>query len=137
MRQAAAGGPVTGVPARQLPLPDLLRELASVHRTRHEAVRHGSDHALGHHNSRMAELEDEYLRRFPEREVDPHRLAEGARERASRQGRPAYARTGAEQPWDPEDLVAAEGRDLTPANIERARRRLAAEGPAAIGKTVP
>lgn len=137
MRQAAAGGPATGVPASQLPLPDLLRELASIHRTRHEAVRHGSDHALYHHNARMAELEDEYLRRFPEREVDPYRLAAGARERARRHGQPAGVRTGAEQPWDPEDLVAAEGRDLTPANIERARRKLAEEGAAAIGKTVP
>lgn len=80
---------MTGVPASQLPLPDLLRELASIHRTRHEAVRHGSDHALGHHNLRMAELEDEYLRRFPEREVDPQRLADGARERAYRPGRTA------------------------------------------------
>jgi hypothetical protein len=46
-------------------------------------------------------------------------------------------RTGAEQEWDPEDLVAAEGRDPTPANIERARRELAEDGPAAIERTVP
>jgi hypothetical protein len=47
------------------------------------------------------------------------------------------ARTGAEQPWEPEDLVAAEGKDPTPENLAEARRRLAEEGPAAIEKTVP
>lgn len=46
-------------------------------------------------------------------------------------------RTGAEQPWDPEDLAVAEGRDPTPRNIERARRELQELGPAAIEKTVP
>jgi hypothetical protein len=47
------------------------------------------------------------------------------------------ARTGAEQPWDPEDLAVAEGRDPTPANVERARRKLERDGAAAIEKTVP
>jgi hypothetical protein len=46
-------------------------------------------------------------------------------------------RTGAEQPWDPEDLAVAEGRDPTRANVERARRELTELGPAAIEKTVP
>lgn len=46
-------------------------------------------------------------------------------------------RTGAEQPWDPEDLAAAEGRDPTPENIRRAEKELKDEGPAAIEKTVP
>ncbi|HEX6077778.1 MAG TPA: hypothetical protein VFZ32_21285 [Micromonosporaceae bacterium] len=46
-------------------------------------------------------------------------------------------RTGADQPWDPEDLAVAEGRDPTPENVERARRRLAEEGPSAIERTVP
>ncbi|MEU3456353.1 hypothetical protein ABZ671_22565 [Micromonospora sp. NPDC006766] len=46
-------------------------------------------------------------------------------------------RTGGEQPWDPEDLVLARGQDLTPQNIERARRDLAELGRAAIEKTVP
>ena len=46
-------------------------------------------------------------------------------------------RTGADQPWDPEDLAVAEGRDPTPENVERARRQLEREGPAAIEKTVP
>jgi hypothetical protein len=46
-------------------------------------------------------------------------------------------RTGAEQPWDPEDLAEAEGKDPTPENVSRAARKLAEEGPAAIDKTVP
>ncbi|MEH0845422.1 hypothetical protein V6U81_23815 [Micromonospora sp. CPCC 205711] len=46
-------------------------------------------------------------------------------------------RTGAEQPWEPEDLVMARGQDLTPENIERARRDLAEQGRAAVEKTVP
>ncbi|MEV6812767.1 hypothetical protein [Micromonospora sp. NPDC051296] len=46
-------------------------------------------------------------------------------------------RTGAEQPWEPEDLVMARGQDLTPENIERARRELNELGRAAIEKTVP
>ena len=46
-------------------------------------------------------------------------------------------RTGADQPWDPEDLAVAKGQDPTPANVERARRELAERGPAAIEKTVP
>jgi hypothetical protein len=50
--------------------------------------------------------------------------------------RPVY-RTGADQPWDPEDLAVAEGRDPTPENIERARRILERDGPAAIERTVP
>lgn len=59
---------------------------------------------------------------------------------AGETGRPAgwaRFRTGAEQPWDPEDLAVAEGRDPTPENIERARRELEKYGPAAIERTVP
>jgi hypothetical protein len=58
---------------------DLLRELRTTHRTRHETLRHGSDHALARHTQRMEELECEYLARFPEREVDPERERQGAR----------------------------------------------------------
>jgi hypothetical protein len=46
-------------------------------------------------------------------------------------------RTGAEQPWDPEDLAVAEGADPTPEHVERARRELTEQGRAAIEKTVP
>jgi hypothetical protein len=47
------------------------------------------------------------------------------------------ARTGAEQPWDPEDLAEARGEDPTPRNVERARRELDEEGPSAVERTVP
>jgi hypothetical protein len=52
-------------------------------------------------------------------------------------GRSPIIRTGAEQPWDPEDLAVAEGRDPTPKNVERARRELEELGPAAIERLVP
>jgi hypothetical protein len=66
--------PEWGVPPEQLTDDDLRRELASIHRTRNDTLRHGSDDALAEHNRRMAELESEYLQRFPEREVDANRL---------------------------------------------------------------
>lgn len=50
---------------------------------------------------------------------------------------PDNIRTGAEQPWEPEDLVMARGQDVTPENLEQARRDLAELGRAAIEKTVP
>ncbi len=52
-------------------------------------------------------------------------------------GEEPVVRTGADQPWDPEDLAVAEGRDPTPENVERARRELEKDGPAAIERTVP
>lgn len=63
-----------GVDPAQLDADDLLRELRSLHDTRHETFRHGSDDALNNHDRRTRELEEEYLRRFPQREVDPARL---------------------------------------------------------------
>jgi hypothetical protein len=72
------GDDVLGVDPAELTNDDLLRELASVHETRHETLRHGSESALMHHNRRMAELEGEYLRRYPQREVDANRLRDGS-----------------------------------------------------------
>jgi hypothetical protein len=46
-------------------------------------------------------------------------------------------RTGAEQPWEPEDLTVAQGHDPTPGNVDRARRELEREGPTAVEKIVP
>jgi hypothetical protein len=127
-----AGGELIGIPASGLATGDLLRELASVHRTRHATLRNGSEQALAHHDARMAELEQEYLRRFPGREVDPERLSAGVRAR-----RTADRRTGAEQTWDPEDFAVAAGRDPTPENIEWARAEMARDGAAAIERLVP
>lgn len=72
----------TGVPAAELSEDDLDRELAQLHRTRHDTFKHGSAQALTRHSERMRELEEEYLSRHPEREIDDERLREGARERA-------------------------------------------------------
>jgi Family of unknown function (DUF6158) len=60
---------------------DLLRELGNLYDTRFGTLRHGSDQALAEHTRRTAELEAEYIRRFPTREIDPERLREGARVR--------------------------------------------------------
>jgi len=68
-----------GVPASRLSDEDLRREMASLHRTREDTFKHGSQQALECHIHRTAELEEEYLVRFPEREVDPRRLRAGAR----------------------------------------------------------
>jgi len=63
-----------GIDPAQLGEDDLLRELRSLHRTRLDTLRHGSEAALDTHLRRTAELETEYLARHPGREVDPHRL---------------------------------------------------------------
>ena len=63
-----------GVDPADLSSEDLLRELHQLHATRNETLRHGSDDALANHNRRLVELESEYLRRYPQREVDPGRL---------------------------------------------------------------
>ncbi|MET7684820.1 hypothetical protein [Streptomyces sp. NPDC005423] len=46
-----------------------------------------------------------------------------------------HARTGTEVA--PEDLVLAAGRDLSPENLDWARRRIEADGPAALDKLLP
>ncbi len=66
--------PTLGIEPAVLSNEDLLRELRSLHETRHDTFRHGADDALANHDRRTAELEREYLRRFPDREVDPQRL---------------------------------------------------------------
>ena len=70
---------MSGVPPENLAETDLLRELEHLHTTRHGTFLHGSPDALREHSSRTAQLEHEYLRRHPEREVDPARTRSGAR----------------------------------------------------------
>ncbi|MEN3540478.1 MULTISPECIES: DUF6158 family protein [Microbispora] len=72
-----------GVDPRDLGDEDLLRELRHLHETRSETLFHGSDDALERHTSRTQELEGEYLARYPDRQVDPERLREGARQRSA------------------------------------------------------
>ena len=50
---------------------------------------------------------------------------------------PPLIRTGAEQPWEPEDLAVAQGKDPTPQNVARAKAELERDGAAAIERTVP
>jgi hypothetical protein len=68
-----------GVPAAELADGDLIRELAQLHRTRHDTFLHGAESAVLHHTSRMTELEAEYLARHPDRPVDARRTRAGAR----------------------------------------------------------
>ena len=70
-----------GVDPRILAEDDLLRELLHLHETRTETFLHGPDDALARHTSRTQELESEYLRRHPVRDIDPGRLREGGRTR--------------------------------------------------------
>ncbi|MEU5566661.1 DUF6158 family protein [Micromonospora musae] len=63
-----------GVDPAELPDEDLIREIHSLHRTRLDTLRHAADSALAHHLRRTAELETEYLARYPSREIDPSRL---------------------------------------------------------------
>jgi hypothetical protein len=67
----------TGVPASDLSAEVLERELHHLHETRNDTFRYGSDDALAAHTQRTSELEAEYLRRHPEREVDPRRTRDG------------------------------------------------------------
>jgi LPS sulfotransferase NodH len=71
-----AAGSEAGIDPAGLADEDLLRELASLHRTRLDTLRHGPDAALATHLRRTAELETEYVARHPGREVDPSRLTQ-------------------------------------------------------------
>ncbi|MDQ0945362.1 hypothetical protein QFZ67_007067 [Streptomyces sp. V1I1] len=73
--------PGQGIDPTRLDDHDLLRELETIHRSRHDTLLHGSPAALNAHNIRMAQLEGEYLRRHPERPVSPGRTRAGARAR--------------------------------------------------------
>lgn len=75
------GTTMTGVDPDRLDDQQLMRELETIHRTRHDTLLHGSNDALRAHNDRMAKLEGEYLRRNPDRFVAPSRTREGARVR--------------------------------------------------------
>ncbi|KUN61241.1 DUF6158 family protein [Streptomyces canus] len=75
------GTTMIGVDPSRLDDQQLMKELETIHRTRHETLLHGSNDALSTHNERMARLEGEYLRRNPRRTVAAGRTREGARDR--------------------------------------------------------
>ncbi|MFJ4466086.1 DUF6158 family protein [Streptomyces sp. NPDC089424] len=75
------GTTMTGVDPDRLDDQQLMKELETIHRTRHDTLLYGSNDALRVHNDRMAQLEGEYLRRNPRRFVAPGRTRDGARER--------------------------------------------------------
>ncbi|MFD8484418.1 DUF6158 family protein, partial [Streptomyces sp. NPDC059712] len=72
---------MTGVDPGRLDDQQLMKELETIHRTRHDTLLYGSNDALRAHNDRMARLEGEWLRRNPRRPVAAGRTREGARER--------------------------------------------------------
>jgi len=69
-------GSETGIDPAGLADDDLFRELASLHRTRLQTLRHGPDAALANHLRRTEELESEYLARYAGREIDASRLTQ-------------------------------------------------------------
>ena len=73
---------MTGVPAAQLSDEALERELKHLHETRHDTFLHGSEDALHFHTARTTEMEEEYLRRNPDRVLDARRTRHGSRELA-------------------------------------------------------
>lgn len=77
----SAGSDTTGIDPARLDDETLLRELTYTHEKRNDTFLHGSDDALAAHTARQEALEAEYLRRFPQRDVNPGRTREGARER--------------------------------------------------------
>ncbi|MER5462219.1 DUF6158 family protein [Streptomyces sp. NPDC002668] len=76
-----AGGRRRGVGPADLDDQQLLRELETIHRTRHDTLLHGSQNALVAHSIRMTELEAEYLKRHSDRPAASGRTREGARAR--------------------------------------------------------
>jgi hypothetical protein len=69
-----------GVSPDQLTDDDLRRELTHLHETRHDTVLGGSESALHTHTRRMLELEQEFIRRFPDDAApDPLRTRAGSR----------------------------------------------------------
>ena len=71
---------MTGVPADRLSDEALERELKHLHETRHDTFLHGSEDALQFHTQRTTELEEDYLRRNPDRVIDARRTRHGSRE---------------------------------------------------------
>ena len=76
---------MTGVLAHLLTDEALERELLHLHETRNDTFLHGSEDALAFHSERMSCLEEEYLRRNPDRVIDARRTRHGSRELAGQE----------------------------------------------------
>ena len=61
-------------PTQELTDEELFEHLGQLYETRLETLRHGSQDSLDNSDRRLRELEGEYLRRQPEREVSPERV---------------------------------------------------------------
>ena len=61
-------------PTQELTDEELFEHLGHLFETRLETLRHGSQDSLDNSDRRLRELEGEYLRRHPEREVSPERV---------------------------------------------------------------
>ena len=71
---------MTGVVPAALSDEALDRELLHLHETRNDTFLHGSEDALAFHTERMQALEQDYLRRNPDRVPDARRTRHGSRE---------------------------------------------------------
>ena len=71
---------MTGIPPTALTDEALERELKHLHETRNDTFLHGSEDALAFRTSRTSDLEEEYLRRNPDRVIDARRTRHGSRE---------------------------------------------------------
>ncbi|MEW2577650.1 hypothetical protein [Streptomyces syringium] len=63
-------------------------------------------------------------------------MKESSKEKSTA-SRPRQLYTGGERPFDPEDLVMASGRDVTPERVEAAKRLMEEQGSAAIERYLP
>jgi hypothetical protein len=58
---------MAGIEPAALSDEELTREMTHLHETRHDAVLDASEDALENHTARMLALEQEFIRRFPDR----------------------------------------------------------------------
>ncbi|MDF3294238.1 MULTISPECIES: hypothetical protein [Streptomyces] len=59
------------------------------------------------------------------------------KESSEEKSQPKRLYTGAERPFDPEDLVMASGHDVTPERLELAKRHIEEKGAAALERYLP
>jgi Family of unknown function (DUF6158) len=65
-------------PTQALSDDELFEHLGQLYATRLDTLRHGSQDSWDNSDRRLRELEQEYLRRYPDREVSPQRVRPGS-----------------------------------------------------------